>query len=498
MNNQPAAGVQEVVLYPPTPHRAEDSQEELKEARSSPAAEVSCSQLPPAPASPATVTLPTASFSKTIPSLVYLERRVNVGTRTYSKLAAYSELPEQYRPDTCNPHGFQLPLYVVPRKMIQRTLANPDPVLLEMFMEKVDREVLFAVHPVVHELEGLDMPDKAQRMPPWLHLVQEPCRDREIGSLTVLPTASSRSVVVIGFGQEGEWNGRTLPPFGLKLHCPVQISRYVRNLGPRTIRHSVMVSRDLELLRIPILPETIGFSLPPTDDKFGWGFIVRELTVRPSLSPERRTCLIPCFSLFARDSEHMDADPLLVKLIREQTERSPARYILDFVMLPIIRDFCIAFSEVGILLEAHAQNSLLEVDAETHVPIRIVHRDLDDTVDARVRSALGLPIKGFSDYQLILEPTQAEPEGSVHSLIFDSSIGHHHFDYLAALAKQFFDVPETLLQEECCAEFARMMPASSMKLFPNEIYYYLDRPLEQNVFPLGATGRKPVWRPVPK
>jgi hypothetical protein len=399
---------------------------------------------------------------------VYLERRANEGTQTYSKMSQYSELPEQYQPRSRHA-TFQVPVISVPRDRVVVFTANPSPALLRKFVHP--KTVSFCVHPAI--LGDSDIPH-----------MRDLLRMSPDTPLTATPTASSRTMVVIDPEN---------PPFNVKAHCPYKISRFVRCLGPRTIQHSLTVSHELEQIRHPrfaILPETIGCSLPAVDDQNGWGFIIRELTPRPYVRGQRR--LIPCFAMYGKDCHHPDEPPLLVKLI-ERSGQKPMDYVLNNVMFPIIECFLTAFKERGILMESHGQNTLLEVDEAFNIT-RVVHRDFDEEVDAQVRRRLGLSMDGFMASQVADGPTADEPKGAPHSVIFDKSVGKLHLDYLAKTMQEYYGIPPEQLQRKCQAFFARCMPDHE-RYFSSEIYVYSDKPTTQNVYPLVGTGQTPVWRP---
>ncbi|UJR17312.1 hypothetical protein I4U23_004207 [Adineta vaga] len=419
-----------------------------------------------------------------IPDLIYLERYVNVGTRTYSKMSSYTELPEQYRPETHEIPFFEIQLFTLPRLYVECTVANPSSALYNHFIHNDEMNVSFAVHPVVFEVNKTNPS-------PWIHLLQNPRQHLKTSLLRVTPFASSRSLLVLDLFTK---TNRPLPSFVVKCHCPVRISRYYRNLGPRTIHHSILMSGELESIDIPILPETIGISLPATKDgKYGWGFLIREMTPRPIIL-HRETKLIPCFSLYGLDLHHLDDEPLLIQLIRHQSKKSPADYILDYIMIPIIQNFCRAFLHLGILLEAHGQNVLLEIDSNTNEPLRVVHRDFDLVVDSRIRRARGLQLESFSQLKFKHGLSDDQPEGGWLSMIYDSSIGHHHFSYLAKLIENYFSIPASFVQEQCQKAFIEAFP-NSKDYFPEEIHYYSDTPIDEDIYPVVSTGKKPIWRP---
>ena len=101
-----------------------------------------------------------------------------------------------------------------------------------------------------------------------------------------------------------------------------------------------------------------------------WGFIVRQAIPAPVPSS---SLLIPAFALYGHDALCPQDPPILIQLI-EKSGISPERFIAREILLPVIQTWAGVARERGILLESHAQNTLIEVD-ENLKPRRIVHRD---------------------------------------------------------------------------------------------------------------------------
>ncbi len=400
-----------------------------------------------------------------IAEYTYLERHSGGGTQTYSKHSANSELPKEFQPKTHFP-PFGLPVVSIPKPAVLVVLADPHPDLLQKYVGCGDH-VAFCVHPA--HLGNSEDPH-----------MQTILKMQRLSPLTVVPTASSRTVTVLT---------DSIMPHAVKTHCPLRISYYHRTLDENTIRHSVTLSKELAKT-VAFLPETIGVALPEKDGKSGWGFIIREMIPRPAAPNPRK--LIPCFALYGTDLDHPEEPPLLVKMI-QKSGQNPKKYILNHIMYPIITDFITVFKTHGVLLEAHGQNSLLEVD-EDFLPTRIVHRDFDESVDARVRRSLDLSLEGLNPEQIIDQPSEEEPEGSVHSYVYDASIGRVHFRYLAEMAEQFFGVKVSDFQEACKAKFLELFPDHA-NYFPRCTYTLGAKAIRPNVFPLIENQDHPSWRP---
>lgn len=345
------------------------------------------------------------------------------------------------------------------------------------------------MHPVALTFIGEEIDGDNET--PWLDELKDAQTRWGIHLMRVAPSSSSRTVFLLDPKCE---NGDELPPFAVKCHLPVRISRCYRHYQSKTLRHAVLISGELEQANIPILPETLGIALPTAKNgKRGWGFTVRELTPRPTIL-DRKTKLIPCFSLYGHDIHDLQGDPLLFKLIRDQSKKTPLDYVLDYIITPIVHDFCKAFLQLGILLEAHGQNTLLEIDADTYEPLRIVHRDFDVNVDSRIRKVRGLQMESYNDLKLQNNAFKDQSQENWLSMIYDSCIGHHHFAYLAQFLKNYFSIEESLVEEKCRRTFSAAFPNSN-EYFAKEVCYYSDKPIVDDIYGIVSTGKKPVWRP---
>src|SRR5210317_1200292 len=93
-----------------------------------------------------------------IPSLIYAERYLNEGTRTYSRYADYTEAREEYRPDSIHP-SFACPVFEVPRLEMNVYTAYPPPRLAEAYLG--EETVPFCIHPqILQKILMIPMCDK--------------------------------------------------------------------------------------------------------------------------------------------------------------------------------------------------------------------------------------------------------------------------------------------------------------------------------------------------
>jgi hypothetical protein len=78
-----------------------------------------------------------------IPSLVYLDRYRNEGTRPYSQHAQSTEALEKYRPNSNHPQ-FELAVFELPRDAMQLYTANPS---IENIMLPIIRHWVASTNP---------------------------------------------------------------------------------------------------------------------------------------------------------------------------------------------------------------------------------------------------------------------------------------------------------------------------------------------------------------
>src|SRR5437867_3638765 len=112
-------------------------------------------------------------------ALLYMERYVDEGTRTYSPFAAKSEVAPEYRPRSGRP-SFELVTVFAPESQVSTFEADPARALRHFYLPP--GEVRFLIHPetwVSPEIDHLDELHTLRRGEP----------------IQVAPTASTRTVL---------------------------------------------------------------------------------------------------------------------------------------------------------------------------------------------------------------------------------------------------------------------------------------------------------------
>src|SRR5262249_22456074 len=192
-------------------------------------------------------------------ALLYMERYVDEGTRTYSPFAAKSEVGQDYQPRSERP-SFELVSVLAPKAQVEMFDAGPEKNIRDFYVQF--DHIRFLIHPETWADSKIDRMDE-------LHAL------RGGASIEVAPTASTRTVLRVRTAAD-------VPHHFIKLHYPRRISRFNRRLRRKNIRNSVDATRDLEHVRFEkfaYLPDTLGFIYG--DGGNPWGFLVREIIPRP-------------------------------------------------------------------------------------------------------------------------------------------------------------------------------------------------------------------------
>lgn len=404
----------------------------------------------------------------TIPSLVYADRYLNKGTRTYSRHADYTEAEDKYRPDSPHPY-FDLPVFELPCEDMHVYTADPEITLKNIYLP--EDKVLFFIHPQVLEKCGKD---------PYVEKTLSIATGRN--SITVSPSSSTRTLYV----EKGDIS------HALKVHFPFRISRYGRKMRHEVLEQAINISRELERGigrmddRFAFLREVIGVSHKNLDHdsprQENWGYLIREMKPFP-LVPGQRT-LIPGFSLYGGDFFDPGKKPLLADLIADQ---NPKYFILENIMLPIIRHWVSCFLSFGYLLEPHGQNVLLEIGTDKNIE-RIVHRDLSLGIYMRRRRHIHLSEEHLNAYNRM-------ETNDFLSITYDKFMGGHFFDRIVALSMKIFP---HLTHEDfigpCRDEFSLVFP-DHKTYFPGTVRYFSEKRDQFNKPLYLDTGESPKWRP---
>ena len=374
-----------------------------------------------------------------IKSFIHLERYVN--QRNYSKFCNESYVSEEFTPLNGN-ENFNL-----------KRLSDLSKVILNS-KAKIAREIakknLFFVHPD----SGYNFEIKET-------------------NFKASPTASTRTVLLRNFHK----------PLFVKTSLPKRISRFKRDLNEQSIRHSLRISKEIKNLcnkteNFACLHEIIGLCYENV------GCLFREFNPSPK---RKNRMLLPLFSLYSYDYKN-PKENLLIEQISKKS-KIPIINIIEWVIKNIIEFWCLAIKERGLILEMHAQNTLLELDNKFN-PKRIVVRDFCSVgIDKKVRENLGLDLN-FSKRLIGVNANFNRKEE--YSLVYDYLICHHFLIPLLKICCNMYNLDFEYLKNYTKKIFNKNFPIKN--LFTNKCYGYTDEIFVSKKPKLKIFSKKPLLR----
>ncbi len=402
-------------------------------------------------------------------SFVFLDRYRNEGTRTYSNQSGVTQARKKYRHNHAT-EQFDLPVFSYPRSEMNLYEANPPKTILDQYL-KSDHAV-FPVHPQILEAGVWD---------PYIEKTVS--KGKPLPALRVCPSSSTRTLYV---------EGQNAFPHALKVHFPFRISRYDRKMRDEVVAQAVAVSGELEKgissfePGFSMMREVLGISHQNLDPGSlrgeNWGFLVRDLSPFPHSKIQTR--LIPGFALYGKDYFDPKSRAVLLDLVGDSP---PVSFVLDHIMLPIVRQWCTCFSCFGFMLEPHGQNLILETDTRGNI-IRTVHRDLSLGIDMRRRRDLNLSSRHLNGYNRM-------EDGAFASISYDRFMGSHFFDQIIACLQQAYPgLDKMKFSGPCREEFEKALPDHARYL-PARVHYFSDTRDRYGKPFYRDTGQNPQYRP---
>lgn len=195
-------------------------------------------------------------------------------------------------------------------------------------------------------------------------------------------TASSRTVLVEAKGKR----------FFAKLSLDVELGGVTRTVPSGEVARSVGTS--IYLSKMAAGSQHFGFLSEPFGiAPKGWergGMIIRTI---PSELFAGETKLVPLFSLYAKAP---GGETLLESLARRE-KMEPEEFVKKFILKPFHQGWADWNFNKSVTMEAHAQNVLLELDANGKPTGRFVHRDLGGfNIDLSEQKAMSKKLPVFS------------------------------------------------------------------------------------------------------
>ncbi len=331
-----------------------------------------------------------------VDAYVFLERYCNDGS-----ISGFDRtVPERYSPFT-KKATFELPILELDRYRLIQIGEIPylwarDTLLagkLPMPIHPVSENDLISSHPALGGVSQFTIP--------------------------VIPTSSGRTVM--------HTSGRETPHF-IKLHYPYEIGRFGRELKLHKWLSGLENSRELRQHEVEFprglayLDEHSGVYYEGEHPIGGFGAIFRDFRPRPPRN--NSPLLVPTFSLYAERGRPSGYRPLLVDLLEVLTKgRARLDDFLQVLIRPVLECYRFLTLDLGLIPEAHSQNTLLECDLESCV-VRVVFRDLGDIFkDYSIRCARRLHTS-FCSYKC-LDPRQDADIFQRRSFAFDFKLGYY-------------------------------------------------------------------------
>ncbi len=288
-------------------------------------------------------------------AFIYLERRMN--NENFP-----ADIAEDYKPHS-GIDKFELPFVLLDLDEVNHFEVGPDKRLVESLY--VGNKIRFFVHPEMHQ----DYKNKG--------LIRLASKD---GSINVSPTSSTRTV----FTREKGYN------FMIKTDLEKKLGDGIKKLKGKHLEHIKNIGVEFEQANLPkcfsYLPESIGAVYYSNGKEVG--MFAREFNTRPKIGTSRKY-ILPFFSLFSLDTTNKK-DPFLLCQIMENVNKKRGLELSLFserILEPYLNAWAYLILERGLVLEMHAQNTLLEIDEKGN-PLRIVYRDFQDVfIDTEIRRA---------------------------------------------------------------------------------------------------------------
>lgn len=395
---------------------------------------------------------------------VYTERYVNKGA--YHSYRHYSEVSQEYRPLDGAP-SFLLPYVVLPEKDVRIYQCNPNPTLRDEIVGLGG--VRFFIHPdmiVEYEKRG----------------IEEFSKKSVIGQVEVVPTSSTRTT----FAQISD----TLSMAKVDLSGK-RLGRLTRQLPERSIVRSNFVSTLIaDIAKAEGLPEQMAY-YPET---FGVGISIgnssyanlhREYTAIPEKPGTKYT--IPVFSLYSPDVNN-PGNSLLIQQLIKLSGLSPEAFFEQKIVRPMIRNVMIMAFKYGLLLEAHPQNTLVELDDQFQVN-RYIYRDLQTViVDTGTREKSGLETHPPEGAKLLATWQADLDQFKEYSIFYDHRIAYQTIEEVIIALAAKYPCHIALLQGIVRRVFNEVMDELNVNkdaYFPKDYYYlYRDGMTQNNVMEL--------------
>lgn len=391
------------------------------------------------------------TFSDPLALHVYTERFVNKGA--YHSFRHNSEVTQKFRPIDGEP-SFQLPYVYLPKDKTRVDQQNPSDYLV-VWLGQGD-QIPFFIHPDMMDsyiASGINIFS--------YHKVR--------GTLEAIPTASTRTLMV---NMDG-----ILTMVKVDLSGKV-LGRLTRQLPERSGVRSNLVARLMDdAHERGILPAQLGYFPETTSIGFktqgkSYANIHREYRQTPHVSD--KTFVVPFFALYSPDLKNPGSTLIIQQLI-EMSGQNPEDFFEGQIAKPFIMNaLYMAFRE-GILLEAHPQNSLIELNSDYGIS-RFLYRDLQTAIiDIDQRAQMGLSTEFPPEAKLIGKWQDNLGYKLDYSSFYDHRIAYQTLEEVVIAIAAKYPSPLAILQRRVQNAFRETV--DELNIDPNDYFpkseYYL-------------------------
>lgn len=239
-------------------------------------------------------------------------------------------------------------------------------------------------------------------------------------AVRVSPTSSARTVLML---EHGGWF--------VKLCYKGLIGRVERHLGTQHALSAIEVTegicRAMDAGRLKsgtyLLKEPFArvLYLPHENGFYEWGMVLREPKPYPN-NPNIKY-IVPGFSLFSKDKLY-PSHPILLLQLFERQNKPIDQFLLEDILLPLFNTYFDLLEACGLQIEAHAQNTLLALDADFKV-VGVVIRDAE-SVDKDISLMSHYSIQNTYTPTGYKSLERAQPTYFImHSFMFDFKLGEY-------------------------------------------------------------------------
>lgn len=413
------------------------------------------------------------TFADPLAFHVYTERYVNKGA--YHSYRHNSEVTPKYRP-VDGDQSFQVPYVLIPSDQLRRVQQKPSDYLTS-WLDRGEQTPFF-IHP--------DMMDSYRASG-----IAAFSDEKIAGDLEAIPTASTRTLMV---NMDG-----VLTMVKVDLSGKV-LGRLTRQLSERSgIRSNLISGLMDDAKERGTLPDKLGYFPETTSVGFNtdgksYANIHREYNPRPRA--DGKTFIMPFFALYSPDLRN-PGSTLIVQQLVEMSGKNPEDYFYDEIAKPFIMNALhMAFRE-GLLLEAHPQNSLIELD-ESYGISRFLYRDLQTTIiDTDQRTAQGLSTEFPPEAKKIASWQEGLNYKLDYSSFYDHRIAYQTLEEVIIALAAKFPTPLTVLQRGMQRAFRETVDELSVdpdKYFPKDEYFLYQDGLMQNNRMIPVSHPNPPYR----